>query len=114
MRHDYELNLKIKLATFNDELDCEAFSKMLELFLDEWQDGRRPFEVETLRSGMCRCIRRAAYEVLCQQTQEEFGTEVVVSEDGRSDMSRWVIEADKRKSVVPEYSDSFKVEVHNE
>jgi hypothetical protein len=111
MRHDYELNLKIKFSTFDEELDCEAFAKMLEWGMDTWQDERRPFDAEMLRNGLYQCTKKAAYEVLCQQTQEEFGTEVVVSEDGLSEMSRWVIEADKRKPTVPEFSDMFKVEV---
>jgi hypothetical protein len=113
-RHDYELNLKINFSTFDEELDCEAFAKMLEWGMDAWQDGRRPFDVEMFRNGLYECMKKAAYEVLCQQTQKEFGTEVIVSEDGLSEMARWAIEAEEREQVVPEFSDSFKVEIHNE
>lgn len=111
-QHDYELNLKVKMSTYNGALDIEAFTFMLNSIMDDWSDGRRPFEVEEIRDGLYCCLKRAAYEVVCKQKQKEFGNEVVGDE--RMSIARWVLEADKEKPVVPDFFDSFKVEIHDE
>jgi len=108
-QHDYELNIKVKMRTYNGALDTEAFTFMLNSVLDDWMDGRRPFDVEMIRDGLFRCLKQAAYGVVCQQTQEEFGNEVVEHSNGST--ARWYLEAEKRQQIVPDLFDGFKVEI---
>ena len=109
-QHDYTLNLKVKVSTFDEALDKESFTYMLNSLLDDWMDGRRPFEVEMIHNGLYRCLKRAAYDVVCKQTQDEFGNEMVVSEDGSRQTARWHLEAAGRKPVVPDF-DNLTVDI---
>jgi hypothetical protein len=108
-RHDYELNIRVPMRTYDGELDVESFAFMLNSLMDDWSDGRRPFDIEMIRNGLYRCLKRAAYEVVCKRMQEKFGNEMVGDE--RRSTAKWLIEADKEKSIVPDFFDSFKVEI---
>lgn len=108
----YELALKFKLRTYGGEkLRCEDFARILGYRMDDWCDGRRPFDVEMIRDGLFRCLKTTAYEVVCEDTQREFGRQVVSSEGGRRQTSRWYLEAQKRPQVIPDFYDSAQVEL---
>lgn len=107
---EYELNLKVILRTYDGPFDRETFASMLSSIFDDWSDGRRPFDVEMFSSGLYRCLKRAAYEVVCKQKQEEFGNEMVGDE--RMSTARWLLEVQKEKPVTPDFSTGrFKVEI---
>lgn len=77
-------------------LDGETLAMMLREIMRDWNDGRYSFNAEMMCHGLAGCLRRALYEVEVQKASDEFGHEVIESEDGRSRAARWSIEADKR------------------
>lgn len=99
--HKYELTLKFKLCTYDEELDAQALGDMLDNVLRDYQDGRHPFEVEMIISGLDRCLKRARYECVCDQMQEKYGNELVTSADQRSNLARWHLEAGEAIKTAP-------------
>lgn len=77
-------------------LDCESLATRLREAIRDWNDGRYSFNAEMLNQGLVGCLDWALYEVEVKKASDEFGHEVVESEDGRSRVARWAIEADKR------------------
>jgi hypothetical protein len=108
-QHNYELSIKVDLHAYDAALDVESFVFMLNSAMGDWSDGRRPFQVEEIRDGLYRCLKNAAYEVVCKEMQEKYGNEMVGDERGST--ARWLIEAEKVKPNVPDFFNSFKVEI---
>jgi len=99
-----ELVLRFPLQSWGPLEDGEITATMLQHVLRDWRDGRYPFEAEMITSGLSRCLKRAQYEVEAQRAQEEFGNEMIVSEDGKSQTAKWHIEAGKRHEASRRYS----------
>ena len=114
-RHDYELVLKYRLSTFDDTIDPQLLGDMLSKVFGDYQDGRRPFDVEMISVGLGDCLKRAIYECICAETQEEFGREVVEHADGNGNTGRWYLEAQKRAktAVNPFFCDAPKAEMRD-
>ena len=112
-RQDYELVLKFKVSTFNETIDTQQLGDMLSKVLDDYQDGRRPFSTEMIMDGLDRCLRKATYERICEETQEEFGREIVPDLSGHGHTSRWYLEAQKRAktAVNPFFCAAPKAEI---
>lgn len=112
-RKEYELTLKFKVNTFDDPLDCPAIEKMLNHVLDDWREGRHPFEAEMISDGLTRCFKRAMFMAVEEQAQQEFGNEMVPHSDGKGHTARWHLEAVERSKKMPStyFSDSPKAEL---
>jgi len=110
-----ELVLRFPLHSWGPLEDGDITATMLQHVLREWNDGRYPFEAEMIANGLSTCLKRAQYEVEAQKAQEEFGHEMVVSKDGRSETARWYIEALKRHEAArdrPYIMSEPEVEIH--
>ena len=114
-RHDYELVLKFKISTFEDTIDPQLLGDMLGKVLDDYQDGRCPFATEMISDGINRCLKRAVYECICEETHEEFGNEIVPDLGGHGHTSRWYLEAQERvkTAVHPFFCDTPKAEIRD-
>jgi hypothetical protein len=112
-RKEYELTLKFKVNTFDDPLDCPAIEKMLNHVLNDWREGRHPFEAEMISDGLTRCLKRAMFMAIEEQTQQEFGNEMVPHSDGKGRTARWHLEAGERSKKMQStyFSDSPKAEL---
>jgi hypothetical protein len=115
VRHDYELALKFKISTFDETIDPQVLGDMLSNVFSEWNDGRRPFEVEMIQRGLAPCLKRAVYECICEDTQAQFGTEIVPDLNGHGHTSRWYLEAQMRMktAAVPFFDDAPKAEIRD-
>lgn len=97
---DYTLTLKFKLQNWGELDDPAELAKMLQHVLRDWDEGRYPFDVEMIVAGLSRCLRRAAYNVVEKEAQEEFGHETVPTHGGRGETARWYLETEKRFAKI--------------
>ncbi len=93
---DYTLTLKFKLQNWGELADSDELARMLQYVLRDWNEGRYPFDTEMITAGLSRCLRRAAYNVVEKEAQEEFGHETVTTHEGRGEIAKWHLEAEKR------------------
>lgn len=106
--HNGTLVLKIPLTSYDGPIDPKLASA-LQNVLRAWQDGRYPFEVEQIKVGLFRCLKRAAYDLITIAMQKKHGREMVT--DGNSKTGRWYLEAQKVKPNVPDVGEEIKVEI---
>jgi len=93
-RQKRTLTLKFRLED-SEGFDCETLATMLQHYMRDWQDGRRPFDAELVESGLSRCLKRAVSDTFEEEAQKEFGHEMVqVRPDSK--VARWYLEARKR------------------
>ena len=96
----YTLTIELDFMTWDKPVNPEL-SEMLNHVLQDWSDGRYPFDVEMLYEGISRAIKKAAQHVVQKEMDDKYGDEMVVSEDGNSRMSRAYLEAAKAPLDVP-------------
>lgn len=92
---EYDLTISFKLNSL-EELDYPELESMLHHVLRDWREGRYPFNAEMIQVGLDQCLKHAAYLQIERKCQQEFGREIVVSDDGRSETAKWHIEAQKQ------------------
>lgn len=88
------LTLKFPLES-SEDIDGENLATMLQHYLRDWQDGRRPFHAEMIQVGLSRCLNHALLDTLEKEAQEEFGHEMIQVRPN-SKVARWYLEAQKR------------------
>jgi hypothetical protein len=98
--NEYTLTLTFRFTEFNKRVNPEI-ALALNRVLQDWSDGRYPFDVEMIMEGLYRSLKQAAYQVNQKAAQEKYGNEMVTSDDGRSQTARWYIEAQKMPLDFP-------------
>ena len=63
--HDYELTIKFRMTTFGAPLQA-GVATLLTNVLDDYSDGRLPFEVEMMFEGLNSAMKQAIWHH-CQQ-----------------------------------------------
>jgi len=107
---DYTLKLEFNFTVFDKPVNPEI-ALALNRILDDWSDGRYPFDVEMIYEGIQRALKQAAYQVNQKTAQEKFGGEMVVSDDGRTQTARWHVEAQKMPLDYPYLHSSPKAKI---
>lgn len=108
--NDYTLKLEFNFTVFDKPVNPEL-ALALNRILDDWSDGRYPFDVEMIYEGIQRALKQAAYQGNQKTAQEKFGGEMVVSDDGRTQTARWHLEAQKMPLDYPYLHSSPKAKI---
>jgi len=93
----YELTLKFKMTTLGQALDPGVATLLAKIMVD-YSDGRLPFEAEMIYTGLERALKQAIWHYCQKQMQQEYGDEVVTSEDGNT--AKWYLEAQKMMEAM--------------
>lgn len=89
------LRITLPMSVYHaDTAELPPLERVAELLAkDTYSDGRYAFPVEMLLHGLQDVVRQALYDAISEQEQEKHGDEVVESEDGKSRIAKWHIEA---------------------
>lgn len=111
--YEYKLTLTFHLETYDKPINPEL-AVALNRVLDDWSDGRYPFDVEMIYEGVHRAMKQAAYQVNQKAMYEKYGNEMVPHEDGKGATSKAYLEAQKLPIDVPHVhcSATAKIERH--
>jgi hypothetical protein len=99
---EYDLTITIPLQNWGEIKDLAEYTKMLELALVEGEsDHRMDFHAQMITHGLLNRLAKALRMQIEQAAQEEFGTNLKPRFDKsgkkNGDISRWVVEAEKRQ-----------------
>lgn len=110
VRHEATLTITIPLDSFDGPIDSKI-GQMLENVLNDWRDGRYPFDVEMFKNGLHHCIKHAVSLCIEEEMHHKFGNEMVVSDDGRGSTARWYLESQKASKPIPYMNEPIKAEI---
>lgn len=99
---EYDLTITIPVQNWGEIEELPEYAKMLELSLAEGEsDNRMEFHAQMITHGLLNRLAKALYMQIEEKAQEEFGTNLkpTFDKDGKKngDISRWVVEAEKRQ-----------------
>ena len=86
---DYTVTLSTKIHFDDtDGLSIADFERHLQYIIEDWSDGRYPFDVEQLRHGLKACVERAIYKAVEERECNRYAGEYYVR--GNSKTAKWV------------------------
>jgi hypothetical protein len=95
-RQEHKLILEVDLTAFGDPIN-PSLSNQLNTLLQDWEEGRQPFCVEMIASGLNQCIKAAAYKACMQAARDKWGNQMTQVEHGRRSMAGVEAEAEYEK-----------------